>query len=122
MSLNRATIIGFLGRDPELRSLPNSQAVAHLSVATDESFKDDAGERQNRVEWHNVVVFGKLAETCAKYLKKGRQVYVEGRLHMREWESDKQRHQRTERVASRVQFLGTPAKDEPAGGENGDAA
>ena len=71
MSLNRATIIGFLGRDPELRSLPNSQAVAHLSVATDESFKDDVGERQNRVEWHNVVVFGKLAETCAKYLKKG---------------------------------------------------
>ena len=73
-------------------------------------------------QWHNVVVFGKLAETCAKYLKKGRQVYVEGRLDTRVWESDKQKHQRTEIVASRVQFLGTPAKDEPAGGENGDAA
>jgi single-strand DNA-binding protein len=122
MSLNRASIIGFLGRDPELRSLSSSQAVTHLSVATDENFKDDSGERQHRAEWHNVVVFGKLAETCAKYLKKGRQIYVEGRLHTREWESDKQKHQRTEIVASRVQFLGSPVKDEPEGGENGDAA
>src|SRR5216683_925170 len=81
MSLNRVTIIGHLGQDPELRYLPTSgQAVTGFSVATDESFTGKDGNRQERVEWHNVVVFGKLAETCAKYLAKGRQIYVEGRL------------------------------------------
>jgi len=122
MSLNTVTIIGFLGRDPELRSLPSGNAVTHLSVATDEAFRDHAGKRQNHVEWHTMVVFGTLAETCAKYLTKGRQVYVEGRLHTREWEHDKQKHQRTEIVANRVQFLGSPTKDEPEGGDDGDAA
>jgi single-strand DNA-binding protein len=81
ISLNKVMVIGHLGQDPELRHLPTSrQPVTGFSVATDESFKDKDGNRQERVEWHNIVVFGKLAETCTKYLAKGRQVYVEGRL------------------------------------------
>jgi single-strand DNA-binding protein len=74
MSLNRATVIGNLGGDPELRHLPTGQPVVGFSIATDESFTDKEGQRQKRVEWHNIVAFGKLADTCGKYLKKGRQV------------------------------------------------
>jgi len=87
-------------------------------VATDESFTGKDGDRQERVEWHNIVVFGKLAETCAKYLSKGRQIYVEGRLRTREFESKNGggKRQRTEIVAQRVQFLG-PRLEAPAGGE-----
>ena len=113
MSLNRAMVIGYLGGDPELRHLPSGQAVVSFSVATDESFTDKEGQKQKRVEWHNIVAFGKLADTCGKYLKKGRQVYVEGRLRTREFETKNNggKRQRTEIVASRVQFLGAP----PAG-------
>ncbi len=110
MSLNRATIIGYLGKDPELRSLPGGQPVVNFAVATDEAFVDKQGQRQERVEWHRVVAFGKIAETCARYLKKGCQVYVEGRLRTSEFEARNnggKRH-RTEIVASRVQFLGAP--------------
>jgi DNA-binding XRE family transcriptional regulator len=81
MSLNRVSLIGHLGQDPELRYLPTSgQAVTGFSIATDESFTGKDGNRQERVQWHNIVVFGKLAETCAKYLVRGRHIYVEGRL------------------------------------------
>ena len=110
MSLNRAMLIGNLGGDPELRSLPSGQAVVGFSVATDEVYTDKQGQKQGRVEWHNVVAFGKLAETCNEYLKKGRQIYVEGRLRTREFETKNnggKRH-RTEIVATRVQFLGVP--------------
>ena len=113
MSLNRATIIGHLGQDPELRYLPTSgQLVTAFSVATDESFTDKDGQRQERTDWHNVVVYGK-AENCHKYLAKGREVYVEGRLRTREYESRDNggKRQRTEIIASRVQFLGTPPPD-----------
>lgn len=119
MSLNRVTIIGHLGQDPELRYLPTSgQPVIGFSVATDESFTGKDGNRQERVEWHNIVVFGKLAETCAKYLGRGRQIYVEGRLQTREFESKNGggKRQRAEIVAQRVQFLG-PRPDAPSGGE-----
>jgi hypothetical protein len=86
MSLNRATIIGYLGQDLELRNLPtNGQPVVSFAVATDESFTDKDGNRQERVDWHRVVVYGKLAETCHKYWSKGRQLYVEGRLRTREY-------------------------------------
>lgn len=117
MALNKAMVIGYLGQDPLLRHLPTSgQPVAGFSVATDESFTGKDGNRQDRVEWHNIVVFGKLAETCTKYLAKGRQVYVEGRLRTREFESRNGggKRQRTEIVAQRVQFLG-PRPEAPGG-------
>lgn len=113
MSLNRVTIIGHLGQDPELRHLPSGQAVGRFSVATDEAYTDKEGKRQERAEWHSIVVFGKVAESCGKYLAKGREVYVEGRLRTREFEAKNNggKRQRTEIVASRVQFLGTPPAD-----------
>jgi single-strand DNA-binding protein len=119
MSLNKVMLIGYLGQDPNLRHLPTSgQAVTSFSVATDESFTGKDGNRQERVEWHSVVVFGKLAETCAKYLGKGRQVYIEGRLRTREFDSKNGggKRQRAEIIAQRVHFLG-PRPDAPAGGE-----
>lgn len=123
MSLNKVMLIGHLGQDPELRYLPTSgQPVSGFSIATDESFTGKDGSRQQRTDWHQVVVYGKLAETCSKYLGKGRQVYVEGRLRTREFE-DKSggKRQRTEIIAQRVQFLG--AKPEvPAGGEGEEPA
>jgi len=127
MSLNRATIIGHLGQDPELRYLPTSgQPVTGFSVATDESFTDKDGQRQERTDWHQVVVYGKAAENCHKYLTRGREVYVEGRLRTREYEARDNggKRQRTEIIASRVQFLGTPTgasvggeAEEPAASE-----
>jgi single-strand DNA-binding protein len=124
MSLNRATIIGFLGQDLELRNLPtNGQPVVSFAVATDESFTDKDGNRQERVDWHRVVVYGKLAETCHKYLSKGRQIYVEGRLRTREYEGrdSSGKRYRTEIIAQRVQFLG-PRPELPAGGEGEEPA
>ena len=110
MSLNRAMVIGNLGGDPVLRNLPSGQAVVGFSIATDESFTDKEGHKRERVEWHQIVAFGKLAETCNQYLKKGRHVYVEGRLRTRDFEAKNNggKRQRTEIVASRVQFLGAP--------------
>ncbi len=126
MSLNRVTLIGHLGQDPELRHLPTSgQPVASFSVATDEAYTDKQGQRQQRVDWHNIVVFGRAAESCKEYLKKGREVYVEGRLRIREYElkDNGGKRQRAEIIASRVQFLGTPPADAKAAAEvNGDLA
>jgi single-strand DNA-binding protein len=116
MSLNRATVVGYLGGDPVLRNLPSGQPAVAFSGATDESFTDKQGQNQQRVEWHQIVAFGKLAETCNQYLKKGRQVYVEGRLRTREFEAQINgcKRQRTEIVAGRVQFLGAPPAEETA--------
>jgi len=110
MSLNRATVIGNLGGDPELRSLPSGQPVVNFAVATDETFVDKQGGNRERVEWHHVVAFGKLAQTCNQYLRRGRQVYVEGRLRTREYgaKNNGGKRQRTEIIASRIQFLGAP--------------
>jgi single-strand DNA-binding protein len=115
MSVNRVTLIGYLGGDPEARFLPSGQHVANFSVATDEYYVDKNGERREQVEWHNVVAFAKLAEICKEYLKKGRQVYVEGRLRSREYEARNGggKRQRTEIVALRVQFLGPPPRERP---------
>ncbi len=106
--VNKAIIIGNLGRDPEVRYLPSGQSVANFSVATSESFTDKSGNRQERTDWHNIVVYGKQAELCGQYLKKGRQVYVEGRISYREYEAKDGSGKRkvTEIVALRVQFLG----------------
>jgi single-strand DNA-binding protein len=126
MSLNRVTLIGHLGQDPELRHLPDSgQPVASFSIATDEAYTDKQGQHQERTDWHNIVVFGKAAENCKEYLKKGREIYVEGRLRIREYElkDNGGKRQRAEIIASRVQFLGTRPADAKAAAEvNGEPA
>ena len=107
MSLNRVLIIGNLGRDPEVRFTGTGKAVGRFPVATSDVWTDNEGQRQERTEWHNVVVFGKQAETCGQYLAKGRQVFVEGAVRSRQYD-DKDGNKRyiTEIVAQRVQFLG----------------
>ncbi len=105
--INKVLIIGRLGADPELKTVGSGQQVARLSVATSENWTDREGQKQERTEWHRVVVWGKLAELCGKYLSKGRQVYVEGRLQTRSWEDQQgQKKYSTEIVATTVQFLG----------------
>lgn len=113
MSLNKVMVIGHLGLDPEVRYTPAGMPIVNLSIATDETYVDKDGKRQERTEWHRVVAAGKLALTCNEYLKKGRQVFVEGRLRTREFESrtNGQKQRRTEITASRIQFLGAPARD-----------
>jgi single-strand DNA-binding protein len=106
MSLNRAMVIGYLGNDPQTRLLASGQPLVSFSIATDESFTDKNGEKQERTEWHSIVAFARLGEICAEHLKKGRQVFVEGRLRTREYEAKNGDGKRTEIVASRVKFLG----------------
>src|SRR5579859_6289515 len=106
MNLNRAMIIGNLTRDPETRTTPNGQTVSSFGVATTSSWKDAAGQRQERVEYHNIVAWGKLAEICQQYLGKGRKVYVEGRLQTREWQGqDGAKRNRTEIVCDNMIML-----------------
>lgn len=106
--VNKVIIVGRLGSDPELKSVGNSQSVARLSVATSEAWTGKDGQKQERTEWHRVVVWGRQAENCAKHLAKGRQIYVEGRLQTRSWEDQTsgQKKYATEIVATTVQFLG----------------
>src|SRR5271154_5906271 len=110
-SVNTVTVVGNLGGDPQTRSLPSGDSVANFSIATTERFVDRSGNRQERTEWHRIVVFGKLADSCAQYLSKGRQVYVEGRLTTREYEAKdgSGKRYRTEIVARQVRFLGRRA-------------
>jgi single-strand DNA-binding protein len=106
--VNKAILVGNLGRDPELRQTPNGQAVVNFTLATSESWTDKSGERQERTEWHRIVVWGKLAELCNQYLSKGRTVYVEGRIQTREWEDkDGNKRYTTEINASTVNFIGS---------------
>jgi single-strand DNA-binding protein len=116
--VNKVIIIGNLGANPELKYLPSGQAVCEMRLATSETFNDKQGQRQERTEWHRVVCWGKTAENAAKYLEKGRQVYVEGRLQTRSWD-DKEGNKRytTEVVAQQVVFLGGGG-----GGERGERA
>lgn len=105
--VNKVIIVGRLGTDPEIKNISPTQTVARLSVATSENWTDKEGQKQERTEWHRIVVWGKLAELCGRYLVKGRQVYVEGRLQTRSWEDQQgQKRYSTEVVASTVQFLG----------------
>lgn len=105
MYINKAIVYGNLTRDPELRSLPSGIQVASFSVATNRVWKDKNGARQESADYHNVVVFGRQAETAAQYLKKGSGVFVEGRMQTRSWDGqDGQKKYRTEIVADRVQF------------------
>lgn len=120
-TLNKVTLIGYLGHDPEMRSTSNGESVAHLSVATTETWKDKAtGERRQATEWHRVVLYRKLAEIAGQYLKKGSQVYLEGRLQTRRWSGrDDVERFVTEIIADDMRMLGSP----PAAGEaeGGDA-
>ena len=108
MSVNKVLLIGNLGRDPEVRYLPSGNPVANFSIATSENYTDRNGTKQERTDWHNIVVYGKQAELCGQYLKKGRQVFVEGRISYRNYEAKDGSGKRyvTDIVAQRVQFLG----------------
>ncbi|MBI2067832.1 MAG: single-stranded DNA-binding protein [Deltaproteobacteria bacterium] len=107
-SVNKVILVGNLGQDPEVRYLPSGQPVANFSIATTERWTGKDGTPGEKTEWHRIVVFGKQAENCKEYLKKGRQVYIEGRLRSREW-NDKEGNKKTtvEIVAQTVQFLGS---------------
>ncbi len=111
MSINKAIVVGNLGRDPEVRALPSGQNVANFSLATTERFTDRSGTKQQRTEWHRVVAFGPLADTCQRFLSKGRQVYIEGRLTTRQYEAKdgSGKRYRTEIVARQLRMLGNRA-------------
>jgi single-strand DNA-binding protein len=105
--VNKAIIVGNLGRDPETKYLSGGSAVATFSVATSESWKDkQTGEQKENVEWHNVKAFGKLAEICGEYLKKGSQVYIEGRIKTETWEKGGKTNYKTMIYADQMQMLG----------------
>ena len=106
--INKVIVVGNLGADPDTRFMPSGNAVTNISVATSESWNDkETGERQEKTEWHRVVFFGRLAEIASEYLKKGSQVYIEGKLQTRKWE-DKEGKERwtTEIIANQMQMLG----------------
>jgi single-strand DNA-binding protein len=120
--VNKVILVGNLGADPDMRYTPSGQGVCELRVATSESWNDKNGQRQERTEWHRIVVWGKRAEVCSKYLSKGRQVYVEGRIQTRSYD-DKDGNKRyiTEIIAADVQFLGGGGREGagPGGGGGG---
>ena len=124
-SVNKVILIGNLGADPEVRYMPSGDAITNIRLATTDNWKDKNGEKQERTEWHRVAFFGKLAEIAGEYLKKGSQVYIEGRLQTRKWQDkDGQDRYTTEIVADRMQMLGGRSGggnsfevvDKPAGG------
>lgn len=119
MAVNKVILVGRLGQDPELRSTPGGAQVANFSVATNENWTDKSGQKQEKTEWHRIVVWGKTAEICHKYLKKGKEVYLEGKLQTRQWENKEGQKQYTTEVhAQHVQFLGGA----PANAGGGQAA
>lgn len=110
MSVNKVILVGRLGQDPELRYTPSGAAVANFSVATNEAWTDKSGQKQERTEWHRIVVWGKQAELCNQYLGKGRQAYIEGRLQTRQWQDQSgQTRYTTEVHAQTIRFLGSGA-------------
>ena len=115
-SINKVMLIGNLGKDPEIRYMPSGDAIANLTLATTENWKDKAGEKQEKTEWHRVSMFGRLAEIAGEYLKKGSSVYIEGKLQTRKWQ-DKEGNDRytTEIVANEMKMLGS----RPSGGDTG---
>ncbi len=122
--VNKVILVGNLGRDPEVRYMPSGNAVANVTLATTESWKDkQTGEKQERTEWHNIVFYSRLAEIAGEYLKKGSQVYVEGSLRTRKWQ-DKNGNDRytTEIIASDMQMLGGRGGGSSTGYSSGEAA
>ena len=120
-SVNKVILVGRLGRDPELKYTPSGAPVAKFSLATDESFKDKTGEKQEHTEWHNIVAWNKLAEICGEYLTKGKLVFIEGSIRSRQWQ-DQSGNKRTsyEIIANQMQMLGSKSDSErmPGGGTN----
>lgn len=114
LGVNKVILVGNVGKDPELKFTPSGQAVCNFSLATSETFKDKAGDKQTKTEWHNIVIWGKIAEIANQYLKKGSQVYLEGKITTRSWDDkDGNKKYTTEIVVSSFQFLsGTKGKDE----------
>lgn len=118
--VNKAIIVGNVGNDPEVRYMPNGNAVANVSIATSDTWKDrNTGEQQERTEWHRVVFFNRLAEIVEQYVKKGSKLYIEGRLQTRSWEQDGVKRYTTEIVANEMQMLDSRGE---GGGSTGSAA
>jgi single-strand DNA-binding protein len=115
-SVNKAILVGNLGKDPELKYTPSGVAVCTFSLATTDKWTDRDGNRQEKTEWHNIKIWRKQAEIAAEYLKKGRQVYIEGKIQTRSWEQDGQKKFMTEIVVDRFQMLGTKGDSEGGGG------
>lgn len=117
MSVNKVILLGRLGKDPELKYTPSGAAVCNFSIATSEAWQDKAGQKQERVEWTNIIVWNKLAELCNQYLAKGRQAYIEGSLQTRSWDDKNgQKRYTTEVVASVVRFVGGAPGERSADG------
>jgi len=118
MSVNKAIIVGCLGKDPEMRRTAEGTSAANFSIATSESWKDKDGQKQERTEWHSVVAFGALAEVCRKHLRKGTKVYVEGRLETSEWtDRDGVKRRATKVRTTCIELLGREADRKQGGGK-----
>lgn len=123
-SVNKVILMGGLGRDPEVRYMPNGEAVANFSIATTETWKDKQGVKQEKTEWHNIVTYRKLAEIVGEYLKKGSQIYLEGKLQTRKWEKDGITRYSTEIIMDEIKMLsgkpesGTQRDSEQSGGNS----
>lgn len=114
--VNKVILIGRLGADPETRDTSGGKTVCQLSVATSDNWTDSEGQKQERTEWHRVIAWGKLAEVCGKHLEKGRQIYLEGKIQTRSWETDDgQKKYTTEIIANTVQFLGSKGANASSG-------
>ena len=117
-SLNKILLIGNLGRDPEIRYTPEGTQVATFSIATSENWTDKSGTRQERTDWHNITAWGRLADTCKRFLTKGRQVYIEGRIHYREFtDRDGNKRSRTEITATQMVLLGSRGQTVESGAQ-----
>ena len=118
--VNKVILVGNLGNDPEVRYMPNGNAVANLSIATSESWKDQQGQQQERTEWHRITMYRRLAEIAGEYLKKGSQIYIEGKLQTRKWQ-DQQGNDKytTEVIADQMQMLGGGRSDGGQGNQGG---
>ena len=117
-TVNKVILVGRLGKDPEIRSTPNGTTVCKFSLATDERWTDKSGEKQERTEWHNIVAWGKLAEICGQYLRKGKLIYIDGSIRTDSWDDKEtgQKKYRTEIIAANMQMLDKKGDDEGGGG------
>jgi len=115
MSVNKVILVGRLGKDPEMKYIDGGTGCCKFSIATDETWKDkNSGEKQQKTEWHNIVVWRKLAEICGQYLKKGSLVYIEGKMQTRSWKKDGAKHHSTEIVADEMRMLGSKPDSQSA--------
>jgi single-strand DNA-binding protein len=118
-SVNKVILVGRLGKDPEVKSIPSGTTVVKFSVATDEKFTNRNGEKQERTEWHNIEVWGKLGEICAQYLRKGKLVYLEGSIRTEEYEKDGEKKRWTKIVANEMRMLDRRGDEDEGGSYSG---